>query len=264
MLGKLLKHEFKMTYKNFLLMFALLVCTSVLAKLFILVKIDTPWYSIIMKLINALYVIFVVAVSFVSVVMVIAQMNKTLLKDEGYLFHTLPVKTWQHIVVKGITGTVWYLATLVVMCGSIAIYFIGDEDFWEIVRSAFKSLEHYYSQSGWLVLVSIIFVINLIVQVVVNMNSFMAALSLGQIFAKHRIAGAVLFWVVMNYAVGMVTSLAQFVLMPVLKKMEDYSFSQAKTPILIFLLGVLVFNIIVGGIYFFIANYMMSKKLNLE
>lgn len=264
MLGKLMKHEFKMTFKNFLLVYALLLGTSVLARLFLLVKIDAPWYDIITKLFNVLFVIFMVAGSFVSIVMVMARMNRSLLKDEGYLSHTLPVKTWQHLVVKGFTGTVWYLVTLVVMCGAIAIYFIGDKDFWEIVGSAWKQLKHYYSGNGWLVAVTVIFVLNLVIQLIVNMNSFMAALALGQIFAKHRIAGAVLFWIVMNYAVGMVTSVAQAVLAPWLRKMEFDSFAQVKMPIVVGLLVIMVFNIIVGSIYFFIANYMMSKKLNLE
>ena len=264
MLGKLLKHEFKATYKNYLLMFALLFCMTILARLFLVVKIDTFIYQVFVKLFNVAYVIVMVCISFVSVIMVIARINKNLLKDEGYLSNTLPVKTWQHLVVKGITGTVWYLLTLVVMLASISLYFIGKDSFWEPVKGLFEVISDYCSKGGLHLAVVIFIGIDLLIQVVVYMNSFMAALSLGQLFSKHRIAGAVLFWIILYYAMGMLVILFQAVIRPVLKQTGVLQ-NMTETQIIFWVsIGAMVYYIVSGLVYFLIANYMMSKKLNLE
>ncbi len=264
MLNQLIKYEFKATFKNFLLMFAILIFLAGLSKLLMLVKIDTPWYHIFTTLFYVVDVILLICVSFGSAIMVVMRIYKNMLKDEGYLTHTLPVKTWQHLFAKGLVGTVWIILTFFVLFISVSLFFFDNDDYWNGLRDIVSSWGEYYSKSGWFVVVSILLVIILITQVVLNINCVMAALSLGQMFSKHRIAGSVLFWIIINYATGTVTGLGQQVVGPLIEDMGSLSRAQFKAAVLLGLIGIWLFDIIVAAIYFFIANYRMSKKLNLE
>ena len=69
----------------------------------------------------AVYVIVCVVLFIVSIVFVILYFRRSMLKDEGYLTHTLPVPVWLIYVCKLISGYIIYLVNFVVIIVSVCI-----------------------------------------------------------------------------------------------------------------------------------------------
>ncbi|MBQ3665560.1 MAG: hypothetical protein II919_05585 [Lachnospiraceae bacterium] len=261
MLGKLIKHEFRATYKTYLLLFGTLLLLTVLSK--ITFKVDTGFifYEIVRGLFLVIDIVLMVAVGFVGTFLVIARVYRHLLKDEGYLSHTLPVKTSQHILTKCITGTVWILLSYIMMAIAILIYVGEYGEVWDAVTDFFNDL----SEEPKLIGAAILFLLICIVAVASNVLSYIAALSLGQLFKKHKIVGAVVFWFVMNYALSIVLTVIQFFTGTLFDRINDLDFRVDGYVFLYTVLTViLIGEILLSGIYFFISNYMLTKKLNLE
>lgn len=266
MLGKLIKHEFKATYKRFLLMYVSLICITILTRILLSINDSMILNVIFVKLFSGLFKVFIPASGIVAIVFVVARFNNHMLKDEGYLTHTLPAKVWQHLVAKGVVGTIWMLTTSIVIVLSVMIYIIGNEvSFARLGKFTHKyfNLLGDHPQIIGIVILGLIVAITYIAQA---LYEFMAALSLGQIFSKHRIAGAVLFWFIMNYAFGIIMAVLEGV---VFSNLSDSLFDKIErygiyTEVYIMLVIMLVFELVLLSIYFGIANFMLTRKLNLE
>lgn len=276
MLGKLIKHEFKATCKSFFLLFLALIGMTILTRLFQAIPSDNTVCKIIRVLFTIGYVILIVGLTFFGVIIMLRRFNNNLLRDEGYLTHTLPVKMWQHLTAKMFTDTVWIIASVAVMFLSFTIFFVGTEPF-DIVPEAFTELGKIIKTYPLSLLMIIEFIITCIMAFVTTMMNIFAALSLGQIFNQHKIAGSVLFYFVLNTAMGFI-SLIVFAYMPVLVNRMDRmdkvlnsltaSFHH-KTEVftnnmMAFLLFYIVIMLVETIIFSVITNYMLSKKLNLE
>lgn len=270
MLGKLIKHEFKATVKIFGLLFGALLILTVLTRFCVYIPFDNTVFDILNGLLTVFYVIGVAGLTMFAVVVVVMRFNRSMLRDEGYLTHTLPVKTWQHLMAKGITYTVWIIASVVMMFVSLFLFFVGTDKFSRFLHPFNKFIHNV--DKGLLILLIVV----MIFQVIANLYNFFAALSLGQIFTKHKIAGAVLFYFVLNYAMSFLTT-GMMMLVPnfvgdVNKMDEKINAAKNLTEIMdavgnamyLLLIFGLVANIILTIVYFAVSNYMLSKKLNLE
>lgn len=270
MLGKLIKYEFKATAKAFGLLFGALIVMTLLTRFCVWIPFDNMIFEILNTLMTILYFILVFGLVMFSIVIVIMRFNRSMLRDEGYLTHTLPATKWQLLVAKGITYIVWIVASLIMMLVSMYLFFVGTKDF-----DVFKNLFNKFMDNVNMKLLLLLIVVA-IVQIIANLYNFFAALSLGQMFAKHKIAGAVLFYFILNYAMSFLTS-GMLLLLP--KSVVDVKAIEAKIEtaktfgdtiaamdnlIYLLLIIALVADIILTVVYFAISNYVLSKKLNLE
>lgn len=274
MLGKLIKYEFKGTYKLFGLLFGALILLALLSRFCIFVPFDNFIYDIFTGFITVAYVISVFCITLACTVIVMMRFNRHMYKDEAYLTHTLPVKPWQHIVAKLVTYTVWLIASVIMMLTSLLVYFVNTDEF----DSILDFINEFFELIGEnpVLIVSIILVLVVcIIQTMVTLLAYMSALSLGQIFRKHKIAGAVFFYFVLNNIVGTISSLIMSFPL-VTKTMDNYVETMEKATevadIAASVGGMINFMMIIclislaicAALYFGITNYMLSKKLELE
>ena len=68
-----------------------------------------------------LYVALCIAVVVLAIVFIIQRFYNGLLKDEGYLMFTLPVKTWQLIKAKGLTALIVTVISGVIGISSVLL-----------------------------------------------------------------------------------------------------------------------------------------------
>lgn len=275
MLGKLIKHEFKATAKTFALLFAATIVLTVLTRFTDYI----PANNIVLRLFIALVVVSCCILIFGGIIMAFISMIRryydNMMKDEGYLTHTLPVKIWQHIVTKLVTDLVWMIASLVVTAISLIILAIGTDSFDKFLKG-FNEFINVVGDNPRLIVYIVITILLLIMQFIVNLLCIFAAISLGQIFAKHKMFGAVLFWCLLNYAMGILTSVFMYLAPNFVDEMNQMDAEIATVTtvsqyldlyngviIKLFML-LLVLELIMGTVYFIITNVMMEKKLNLE
>ena len=117
MLGKLIKYDFKAEFRQFAGAYIFLVVTAIIASLCDFFGADGSANIILNTLTflsQILIVIGLIAIYVLTLVICILRYRSNLLKDEGYLMHTLPVKKWQLYFSKYITTAVWYVADIIV------------------------------------------------------------------------------------------------------------------------------------------------------
>ena len=115
MLGKLIKYEFKATSKFILMIFGLLLALSTMMSVSLAFNLDDIIAGISQEfqvgglilgvvafLIIMLFVVLNVAAICGMFFYAISRFKRNLLGDEGYLMHTLPVKTRDNILSKSI------------------------------------------------------------------------------------------------------------------------------------------------------------------
>ncbi|MGM9538377.1 MAG: hypothetical protein ACI3VN_08610 [Candidatus Onthomonas sp.] len=200
MLSKLLKYEFKSTCRTFLIVYVVMAALSVLTGA--LDRANAVFEAIlpIWVILTFLTTLFFFAAVIITTVLNINRFYRGLFKDEGYLIHTLPVRSWQIIAAKLIPAVIWTIATVAVMMVSMALMLLTSTaltgtDWGEVFSGLLYVLSHldFVDISGVLqiLLMLLILLVSTILQVY-------ASLSIGQLFPRHRVAWSVAAWFVLG------------------------------------------------------------------
>ena len=124
MTGKLIKYEFRSIIKQIGIVWAALPVTALLFSFSdwiisgneLMPERSGIFGDILLMVTSFLYGGIFMAMAAVTCFIVIMRFYKGLLRDEGYLMHTLPVKTWQLITAKGIVAAcLTYLAVSLIL-----------------------------------------------------------------------------------------------------------------------------------------------------
>ena len=128
MLGKLIKYEMKSQGFMYAGIYIIVMILSIVT--FGAYKINTamggnPVFSTIYRFAIAGAVIALIAMFIITLVMSILRYRNNLLKDEGYLMHTLPVSAASLHFSKMIASIIWFAGDFIVLMMSIG-FIKGD------------------------------------------------------------------------------------------------------------------------------------------
>ena len=209
MLGKLLNHEFRATGRTMLPIYAAVLVLAVLGNLsirFIDVT-DSTVLRILFGLLIALFVIGMIAAAVMTLVLMVSRFYRNLLKEEGYLMHTLPVSVHGLVWSKLIVSFVWFLATTVVIwlvivltgliqtgtgLGELIIAFPSREEIRELLADMGITSGSVWKTLTW-------FGVTAIAYCLVACLHFYAAMSLGHMFNKDKVLLSIVFFVVISF-----------------------------------------------------------------
>lgn len=274
MLKKLIKHEFKATAKTMGLLFGAVLLLSVLTSISLKLPEGNKFFDTIKAVLIAVYVVVMFGMMFAGILLLIFRFYNNMLKDQGYLTHTLPVKMWQHIVAKMLTYFVWIVAAVVVAAVSLGIFLMGTGvvDFSQIGEAisqfgaALEEYPEFINMGIWILVLGIL-------QIFANILCMFASRSMGQLFGKHRVAGSVASYIGLNYIVGILTSFITYFPMSSLEnQMNAVDEWNSVQPAIKFLHGItnsvfpvsFVVDLVLIALYFGITHFMLTRKLNLE
>lgn len=268
MLRKLLKYDFRSMWKQFSIVWPAALALGLLNR-FLLFKPmnDGKWMpesngvralggiamTVFMGVMLAMFVL--------SVVYVIRRFYQGLLGREGYLMHTLPVKTWQLVASKLICAAtvtaanvaVAGLAMLLMVPLSWSDLFVPG--IWDMLRSGFAQhpeIPLYLLEFFLLVLTGLIFVVT---QVYLSM-------AIGHLFSKHRVPASVAAYFVLQSllsATGTALSVSLHGLTPVVQLVRVLGSSTHLS-----LLSVTAAMAVPAALFFWGACYILKHHLNLE
>ena len=145
MFGKLIKYDFKSLLKVHIGMYLFMLVESFALLLSELLRKNYPnnvFSTMFGGLLIVMFIITAIIVLIVSNVMCILRYRKNVLKDEGYLTHTLPVESWQIHASKLIVSVVYFYITTVViyLMASFAMLDIGwGADFYVLINGEMVS-----------------------------------------------------------------------------------------------------------------------------
>ena len=208
MLGKLLKHEFRATGRLMLPALGAVLALAVLANFsisFIQVT-DSTFLAVLLGLVIATFVIGMIAVTVMTTVVMVLRFYRNLLRDEGYLMHTLPVSVHGLVCSKLIVSLCWFVVTFLVILLTMLLtgliqsgtnlgeFFAGFPSWAEIK----EALDEVGIRSGDLWLLGSEYLLILIFAGLATCLHFYAAMALGQMFSKNKILLSILFFVGLN------------------------------------------------------------------
>ncbi len=268
MLGKLIKYDILADWKKYAIVYAATLLLSIMT--FILEKCvsnvqNNTFLVIIDKLVLAAFMVMVVATALIVFVFSVMRFYKNLVRDEGYLMHTLPVPTWQLIASKLITVYIWFIAAVIVIIASTGIilgeplWFFKMIDGWsELIADMSETLgEEGTTLMGYTLLSTVL-------SPFYFMSHIYFSLALGNLSNGHKLGIAVLAFFGINIAEQIITSVIMSVNAVGLITAEEvpdaqmFAFLNSTMLAAIILSTVLSIGMLIG------AERIFAKKLNLE
>lgn len=285
MLGKLIKYEWRGLRLPLTIMMIVLAGTMILTCGVILTinpKLDETlaWYSgVALTLSFLLYYFGIIGCTLGTTLIVVVRFYKTCYTDQGYLTHTLPVTTPQLLNSKLIAAiAIQLLMLLAIVCSIFIIVQVGihhifslipdytyaelRHEFWELSPHILDSFEEEFGIRLGLFLTYII--VCSLIGIISNIVTLFGCVSLGQLYAKHRIVGAIAAYFVLQFVLMIFGNLTTI---PMYTKLLTGAYA-ANTTVFDILsptmnLSLLTTVLLAVGMYF-VNLHMMTKKLNLE
>lgn len=264
---KVFKYDFKAIFFKFLPMLAILPVMSILIRIISFMNFEgNVFASMIWGLFNGILILGCVLFMLYTLVICIMRYAKALFRDQGYLTHTLPVNKHQLLLSQILADVLMELISLVVviLCCMIAyynprvmeaiIYLINQ--FFKVVIPA----SEFFSLIGGTLVLSIFCVIFSFLQ---GLFVIYTGIAIGHAFPKNKGILSVVFCIVLNYGIGFVTSIINFIVGAV----GDFAILQVEDFIRmanIYLSISLVESILICIGAYFLDIYLMKYKLNLE
>lgn len=280
MLGKLIKYEWKSLSRQFLVMLAILAGTTLVSSL-IIVSINFEFddvnenYSLFMLIGSVLiYYLGLIVGSIGTSLIVAIRFYKSCYTDAAYLTHTLPVSARQLVGAKTIASCLIQLLASITVFLSIIVYFaviiaavLGSDTTSYTGTMSFAMLSTEFQQSLGVTLTQYcVFLIGYsLVGCITGCCILLGCVSLGQLYTKHRILGAILAYFIVTMIMQVITYLA---MLPAYGKLFAASAAGDTLPLMSFMMpafiAILITTIILAIAMYFINIHMMTKKLNLE
>lgn len=276
MLNKLLRHEFRATGRIMLPTLGALLVLSIMAGVSFRImseQSNVHWaFAALLGLLQGAFFLSLFAIFVLVFVLIVIRFYKSLMGDEGYLSFTLPVSVDGHLWNKLITSLVWIVAVVIVTGVSAMLFFaIGERDPLESIPDIFAFLRTFSSSCG--VVNTIGFALEGIAAAVLVCFSqclhFYAAIAIGGSAAKSKKLLAVISY----FALSVLRNILFLISAPVLTSRGLWqwlnistSFEDAYEAIPMFHViasGCCLALVIIGAIYYLIARFNMTRKLNL-
>ncbi len=281
MLGKLIKYELKSTSYWFLPVYLLALLLAPIERFmiygfdnsvemgrFMVNLAKTPWDKISLiafSVITFTYALALTTVAIASVLLIIYRFYKNLTTNEGYLMHTLPVKTSHLIWSKAIAGMIWTSISVIVICISALILVIGTKEWNEAIQifskfcTEFMKLLHDAHINVLLLLIE--FFISAIISGLFFIFKVYASIAIGQLFQKYRIIASIGAFFVLNTAIQFLTALVAIPTVTI--NLTQYQNSINTTLNLYILISIFGMTTLTAILYF-ITWYIFKNRLNLE
>lgn len=265
MLGKLMKHEIKGTYRNFLVVYIGVFLFSILAGLS--TKMESEF--IIAFLVLALYG-FVFGAIFMIISQCIKMFTRDLYSQRGYLALTLPVKTWELLLSKILVMIIWVLLTYAVgivsfLCFCAPLLMGEGISIIELLDAVIRQLNLPLSFYILIIVGSIVSVFSTISLIGVSTS----LVRLGKVHKWKGFLSVVIFFVVsylMQYVSGLLLEwmdLAQNINIS-LYDLEHNGLAQLVPLFQNTMLFQIGFNMLFGSLYFALTSYLLGHKIEIE
>lgn len=261
MLKKLLRHELYATGKYLLPIYGITLILSLVNRFTIIANIFDGVLSFIPAFIMIAYVISSIASLFVTFIFMMVRFYKNLMSDEGYLMFTLPVKPTQLINSKLITSIIWTIVSAITIILSLLILLATPQrlnDFTNVMDEIFHVFKASFGNQYVLVMIEFIFM--MICSLIQGILLIYVSIAIGHLFNGHRVLGSFVAYFVITTAVQIITT----ILMLLTTRIASSNFESIEAiPQTVFPFTIIV-STLLSILYYFSANYIFSKKLNLE
>lgn len=218
MLGKLLRNEFKTTYKTMLVIYIMTIVSTALGCILFGTNPPSNPSESVQNIMNVLsitfflsYFLVVVMLVLITYILMCERFYKSMYSDQGYLTHTLPVTPLANLNVRLITSLVWLLLSGIILILSICSLemAVDSVNILDVLHNlSYLELESFCMHNfGWHFPVALLIILLLIIAACLNaLLLVFTALSLGQLASLHKIRAAIGFGVALGFLEQIVAS----------------------------------------------------------
>ena len=275
MLKKLLKYDWILMWRIPAMINLFLVVITLLGIIFLLSPAwqmddsDSMFFFLTKMLLTFFYIIFLIAGSITIMVYIAVRYYKNIYTDEGYLTNTLPADPWQIVLSKLLVSSVWILITgiLVVLsilslvaANLITMEYATLEDLFIAIPELFDLIADEIDLPGPIIILISIF--SAILGSMLNVLIIFSSIALGQLFSKHRVAGAFLWYILQYVIIQFANNL--LLNLPVIYYSEHLSYHDSEIITRALWSGQMLGSILLSGLLFFLTEILLRKNLNLE
>lgn len=270
MLGKLIKYEWKGTYRMGCLMLGAMAVVTFLGWLAFQAPVwrslgdsSVTDYNGLLDVFSTFTLLFystmLVCVHFGTKIYLGIRFYRTMYTDEGYLTHTLPVTKNQILVSKIFISGIWTLIILISICLSmfllglsLAMSLVPDFTVPEILEGigkVFQEMEYWFDFDVARLLVTSIFLS--LIEPFLSVTILFGAISLGQLVSRGRLLMGILFYIIILVVEQLFVAFFRGFAVGISSYMNlsmDFGF---------------VMNLLTAGILYAVTHYVISRKLNL-
>ena len=255
---KLVKHELHELLRILLPIFGGLILFAGVTRgmIWLMQQNDNPILSVTGGMVVGLFFMSCVACVILTAVLLLVRFSKSVHGDEGYLTHTLPVGV-HAILLSRLLVTVLFVA----VAAGVAVLSVWLST-WKLEAvseiSEFFSLTFESAGLGadvwWSILASIF------VQMITTVLMVFAAISIGHSFNRGKVGFSILFYFALNTSTSLISTIISLLLMNTTLFDETAELSTITGSSMILSIGM---NLVLCGVYYFLAWIMTKKRLNL-
>ena len=275
MLGKLLKQEFRATGRIMLPVFGALLALSVLGNFSMRLLDSGMTDSSVLRFLAVFFIgvfIFgIFAAMIMTLVLMISRFYRNLLKDEGYLMHTLPVSVHGLVWSKLIVSLVWFIVTglviflivtltALIQSGTNLAEIFAEFPGWAEVKE-FLASQGIYGRDIALFFTE--FIALILIGGIASCLHFYAAMAMGHMFNKDKVLLSIVFFVAISFVLSLLTSLLGFRV----ETLAQLTIESGAEMLMLFTRRLLLFSIGVellqGALLYFVTTFSLRRGLNL-
>ena len=275
MFGKLLKYDFRSMFKQFAFIWpAALVLAAVNRYTVSGLKSTSATGETVAGVAMLVFVAIMIAMFVIAVIFVVQRFYKGLLGDEGYLMHTLPVCPWQLILSKLVCAVVLTVVSISVAIVSIKVIVspvVELDRIFETLRFVWKAWSEPAGSTNGVNRVLTVAELFLLFLVEIAQSYLMLylAMAIGHLFNRNRAAMSVAAYIgiqtIASTILKIVLFSAQLDDLASYMTMYQEVFHQPHWKYIHMLLwGAIAAAAAVAALYFYLTEYILRKKLNLE
>ena len=260
MLGKLMKYEWKSTWKllvpaNLLIIvMTFFACVTVRIDFFEY-KSNAVDFAAIMIILMYVLSMFVAMVG--SVIYLIYHFYTSTYGDQGYLLHTLPVDKHHIIIAKVLVSSIWVLISSFLIYASVLFLFNAEEDIFNDFLNIVKYRVDGPFNDDFTAFSVIMALIALIVELLARVLKVTACISLGQLSSNHKLLTAIAFYYAI-YVVQQIINVIYYAFLGYIgNRTGTWDFGTSWE-------YALITGLIYTVVFYLLTWHVMDRKLNLD
>lgn len=290
MFRKLCKYEFKSIVRTLVPIYLAVIAVSIINMFMGVGSLTNGYYDTLLNnfnfgqsLLNLIQMVSIlayfgvmVALSVLTLIVIIQRFYKGLLSDEGYLMFTLPVKPWMLIAAKGTTAFVMSLASGLTAAISILLLILGAAGPREFINALtspqmWAAINRVFSEVPSWPLLALELLVLTIISGLSQLYHLYFSMALGHLADKHRIMMSVVAFIGTSMLLSFLSGFIMIVFgnSPFISSIGDLIDEMSNTQAITFIMNTtflasIIYNLIELAIFFFGTEYILSKRLNLE
>ncbi len=275
MLGKLIKYDLKSCARIITSVYVFIVLCALSARIMLIIyDVSDGTFKSISRILFAtlsfILILSIITACVITLVMVVLRYRNNLLRDEGYLMHTLPVSPVKLYYSKIVTAMLLFITDIVVIIFSIILSGLPKSSGigWAEVKSAMTTFNYgalKYGLNGNFYIACVI--ILLLVALYSSIAQLFASLNIGYSLPFGRGASKDLMSIIAYIATYIITQIIIVVLFIITTLLADFNFADEAAVMRytsVLLCFIIVIMAVFGTIYNIVSIKLMQKKLNLE